>query len=74
MVASEPVPDVVGITYSFNTSCLTLPKPTQSFGDSSLVADAAIILAASIDDPPPMARIAWLPCFLATATPAATWS
>ena len=50
----------------------SLKKPSSFSGDLPLVTMAAITLAASIEEPPPTARMASLPCASAAAWPCLT--
>ena len=60
-VTSEPVPAVVGMANSGAGGCFTLNFPSSLPSGRPLVAIAAIILPASIGDPPPNATTASQP-------------
>ena len=61
-VTSEPVPAVVGTANSGSIGLPTLSMPTSFAGLLPLTTIAPITLAASITEPPPIARIASLRC------------
>ncbi len=61
-VTSEPVPAVVGIANSGSIGLPTLSIPISFWGDLPETAMAPITFAASMAEPPPMARIASLRC------------
>ena len=56
IVASEPVPAVVGMAKNGAEGFLPLRIPTSCLGSTSLLAASAITFAASIDEPPPIAN------------------